>query len=73
MGRKKRKLTAAEKAEKRRRRREFMTIFVHGKMKRVPRPAMIDGMSMDEFIQKNADPIFLHDNELWELMEEKKP
>ena len=33
MGKRKRKLTAAEKAEKRRRRREFMTVFINGKMK----------------------------------------
>jgi hypothetical protein len=64
MGKQKRKLSAAERAEKKRRRREFMTIFINGKMKRVPRPAMIDGMTVDEFIQKNADPIFFHDNEL---------
>jgi hypothetical protein len=72
MGKQKRKLTAAEKAEKRRRRREFMTIFVGGKMKRVRRPPTVDGMPVDEFIQRNADPIWLHQNEMWELIEEPK-
>jgi uncharacterized protein YnzC (UPF0291/DUF896 family) len=33
MAKKKRKLTARERAEKKRRRQEFMTIFIHGKMK----------------------------------------
>jgi hypothetical protein len=66
----KRKLTAAEKAEKKRRRKEFMTIFVHGKMKRVPRPPTIDGMDVDEFIRRNADPIWLVQNEMWELLHE---
>ena len=26
------------------------------------------GMSVDEFIEQNADPIWLHQNGLWELM-----
>ena len=72
MGKQKLKLTAAENAEKRRRRREFMTIFVGGKMKRVRRPPTVDGMPVDEFIQRNADPIWLHKNEMWELIEEPK-
>ncbi len=70
MAKKKRKLTAREKAEKARRKREFMTIFIHGKMKRVRRPQQIDGIDADEFIRRNADPIWLHQNEMWEDMEE---
>ena len=69
MAKRKRKLTAAEKAAKKRRREEYMTIFVHGKQKRVRRPVKIEGMDVDEFIQRNADPIWLHQNELWEYME----
>jgi uncharacterized protein YnzC (UPF0291/DUF896 family) len=69
MGKRKRKLTAAEKAEKRRRRREYMTIFINGKQKRVKRPPTIDGMDVDEFIRRNADPIWLHQEGLWEYME----
>jgi uncharacterized protein YnzC (UPF0291/DUF896 family) len=59
----KRKLTAAEKAEKKQRQKEYMTIFVKGKQKRVKRPQTIDGMDVDEFIRRNADPIWLHQNE----------
>ena len=70
MSKRKRKLTAAEKAEKRRRRSEYMTIFVNGKQKRVKRQPTIDGMSVDEFIRRNADPIWMHQNELWELMDQ---
>ncbi|HYW10688.1 MAG TPA: type II toxin-antitoxin system HicB family antitoxin [Longimicrobium sp.] len=66
----KRKLTAAEKAAKKRRRAEFQTVFINGKMKRVRRPPTIDGMSVDEFIRRNADPIFLHEMGMWELMEQ---
>lgn len=68
MPKRKRKLTAAEKRARKRRREEFMTIFVNGKQKRVRRPPTIDGMSVDEFIRRNADPIWLHQNEMWELM-----
>lgn len=64
----KRKLTAAEKAERKRRQREYMTIFINGKQKRVKRPPTTDGMDIDEFIRRNADPIWLHQNEMWEYM-----
>ena len=62
------KTTAAEKRARRERREKFMTIFVNGKQKRVPRPPLIDGLPLDEFIARNADPIWLHENELWEYM-----
>ena len=68
MSKKTRKLTPAEKIEKKRRQKEYMTIFVNGKQKRVKRPQTIDGMSVDEFILRNADPIWLHQNEMWEDM-----
>jgi hypothetical protein len=64
----KRKLTAAEKRARRERKKNFMTIFINGKQKRVPRPQLIDGMDPDEFIARNADPIWLHQNEMWEYM-----
>ena len=68
MAKLKRKLTAAEKAEKMRRQKEFMTIFINGKQKRVRRPPTIDGVDVDDFIKRNADPIWLHQNEMWEYM-----
>jgi uncharacterized protein YnzC (UPF0291/DUF896 family) len=64
----KQKLSASEKAEKRRRRKEYMTIFINGKQKRVKRLSTIDGLDVDEFIRRNADPIWLHQNEMWEYM-----
>ena len=74
MSKRKRKLTAAEKAEKKRRRTEYITIFINGKQKRVKRPPTIDGMDVDEFIRINADPIGLHQNEMWEyMMVDEKP
>ena len=49
-----------------------MTIFVNGKQKRVKRPPTIDGMDVNDFIKNNADPIFLHQNELREYMDQPK-
>ena len=69
MAMRKRKLTAREKAEKKHRRGEYMTIFVNGRQKRVKRPPTIDWIDADEFIRRNADPIWLHQNELWEDMD----
>lgn len=64
----KRRLTAAERRARRERQRKFMTIFINGKQKRVPRPLTIDGLPVDEFIARNADPIWLAQEELWHLM-----
>jgi hypothetical protein len=30
---------------------------------------MIDGIPVDEFIARNADPLWLHQNEMWEYIE----
>ena len=68
MSKRKRKLTAAEKKARRERKEKYMTIFINGKQKRVPRPQQIDGMDVDEFIARNADPIWLHQNGMWEYM-----
>ena len=59
--------TSRRKA-RRERKKKFMTIFINGKQKRVPRPPLIDGLPVEEFIARNADPIWLHENELWEFM-----
>ncbi|MEZ6127853.1 MAG: hypothetical protein R3C59_04165 [Planctomycetaceae bacterium] len=66
MAKPKKKLTAAQRRAKRERRKKFMTIFVHGKQKRVPRPQLIEGLPVDEFIARNADPNWLVQNEMWE-------
>ena len=66
MKKQKRERTAAEKAARKQRRAEFMTIFIGGRQKRVKRPPTIDGMDVDEFIRRNADPTWLHQNEMWE-------
>jgi hypothetical protein len=70
MKKQKKKRTAAEKAARKRRREEYMTIFIGGKQKRVKRPPTIEGMDVDEFIRRNADPIWLYQNEMWEELYE---
>ncbi len=46
-----------------------MNIFINGKQKSVKRPHTIDGLDVDEFIIKNADPVWLHQNGMWEYMD----
>ena len=70
MAKPKKKLTSKQKAEKKRRNREYMTIFIHGKQKRVKREPTIEDIPVDEFIRNNADPIWLHQNEMYELAHE---
>jgi hypothetical protein len=69
----KRKLTPVEKAQKKKRQMEYMTIFINGKQKRVKRPPTIDDIDLDAFILRNADPIWLHQNEMWEDMDSEGP
>ena len=60
----KRKLTSTEKAKKRQSKREFKTIMIGGKQKKVRRESSFDITS--------ADDITLHQQGLWHVIEEKK-
>jgi hypothetical protein len=66
------KLTPAQKRAKKKakaeRRKKYMWVFMNGKQVRIKRPETIDGMSVDEFIRNNADPVWLHQNEMWEYI-----
>ena len=68
MSKRKRKLTAAERRVRRERKEKYMTNYMNGKQKRVPRPQKFEEVNVDEFIARNADPIWLHQNEMWEYM-----
>ena len=70
MAKQNRKLTAAEKAAKKARREKYAFVFINGKQKRVLREPTIDGLPVDEFIRRNADPIWLHQNGLWEYLDD---
>ncbi|MCP3890423.1 MAG: hypothetical protein GY702_16360 [Desulfobulbaceae bacterium] len=58
-----------KKAAKAERQKKYQWVFMNGKQVRIKRPPTIDGMDVDEFIQRNADPIWLHQNEMWEYIE----
>ena len=70
MTKQKKKRTPAQKAAKEKTQKEYMTIFINGKQKRVKSPPTIGGIDVDEFIRRNADPIWLHQNEMWEYIDE---
>ncbi len=71
MAKPKKKLTAAQRAAKKQRRKDFMTVFMNGKQVRVRRPPTIDGIDEEEFIRLNADPIWLHQNRYYEILHER--
>ena len=66
MSKMKNKRTNAQK----RKNKEYMTVFIHGKQVRVKRPPTIDGIDAEEFINNNVDPIWLHQNEMWEYIDQ---
>ena len=76
MAKVKKKLTAAQKRAKKKakaeRQKKYMWIFMNGKQVRVKRPPTIDGMGIDDYIRQNADPIWLHQNEMWEYMDQNQ-
>jgi len=72
MTRQNKKLSPEQKAAKKRRREEYMTVFINGKQKRIKRSPTTDGMDTEEFIRRNADPIWLHQNEMWEYIEQNE-
>ena len=69
----KKKLTAVQKRARKKakalRQKKYMWIFINGKQVRVKRPPTIYGMDVDEFIENNADPLWLHQNEMWEYIQ----
>lgn len=64
----KKKLTPAQKRAKAERRKMYQIVFINGKQVRVKRPPMVEGVPVDEFIANNADPIWLHQHGMWELI-----
>lgn len=65
----KKALAPARRRARRERRRKYRMIFINGKQKWVSREPLIDGVTIDEFIAANADPVWLHLNERWELLQ----
>ena len=61
--------TRARKEAKAERQKKYMWVLMNGKQVRVKRPPTIEGKGADEFIRNNADPIWLHQNEMWEYIQ----
>ncbi|WP_202603300.1 hypothetical protein [Photobacterium halotolerans] len=72
MAKVKKKLTPVQKRVKKvakeERKRKYQWVFMNGKQVRIKRSPTVDGMTVEQFVEENADLIFLHQNELWELM-----
>lgn len=72
MAKVKKKLTTAQKRAgkkaKEERQKKSMWVFMNGKQVRVKRPPTIDGMLVDEYVEQNGDPIWFHQNEMWEYI-----
>jgi len=49
---------------------KYMWVFMNGKQVRVKRPLMIEGIDVDEYLKLNADPIWFHQNEMWENLKD---
>jgi len=71
MAKPKKKLTAAQRAAKTQRQKDFMFVFMNGKQVRVRRPPALDGSDAEEFIRQNADPIWLHQHGAYEILHER--
>ena len=59
-------MKAANRKSKLERQEKYETLFMNGKQVRVKRPKLIDGIPVDDYIRQNADDCWLHQNELWE-------
>ncbi|PRO73299.1 hypothetical protein C6Y40_12215 [Alteromonas alba] len=73
----KKKLTPAQrrikKAATSERQKKYQWVFMSGKQVKIKLPPTVDGIPVDQFIDENADPIWLHQNEVWELMPVEEP
>jgi hypothetical protein len=63
----------AKKAAKAERQNKFQMVFINGRQVKIRRPPTVDGIPVDQFIEENADPIWLHQNGLWELIPVEDP
>lgn len=76
MAKVKKKLSFAQKRIKKEAKAEqqkkYIWVFMNGKQVRVKRPPTIDGIPESEWIEQNADPIWLHQNEMWDVLDARE-
>jgi len=65
-------MTAAEKRAKAERRKKYEWVFVKGKQVRIKRPEMIEGMLVDDWIERNADDIWLTQNGMYDVLDARR-
>lgn len=68
----KRKMTAAQKRAKAERQKKYEWMFMKGKQVRIKRPEMIDGMLVDDWIEQNADDIWLTQNGMYDVLDARQ-
>lgn len=66
------KMTAAQKKAKAERQQKYEWVFMNGKQVRIKRPEMIDGMLVDDWIEQNADDIWLTQNGLYDVLDARR-
>ena len=64
----KKKLSNQEKVK----RKKYQWIFINGKQVKIRKPETINRMLIEEFIKENADSFWLHQNEMWEYIEDEE-
>ncbi len=63
-------LTPEQRRARKRRKAEYQTVFINGKQKRVRREPVVEGLPVDEFLRRHADPVLLHRLGRWERIEQ---
>ena len=54
-------------------REKYEWVFLNGRQKRIKRvQPLIEGVPADEFIRRNADPVWLMQNEMYEELHESE-
>ena len=69
----KKKLTPEQRkaraAAKKERHAKFQWVMMNGRQVMIPRPQMVEGLPVEEFIARNADPIWLMQNGEYEALD----
>ena len=65
-------MTAAEKRAKADRQKKYEWIFLKGKQVRIKRLELIEGMLVDDWIEQNADDIWLTQNGMYEVLDARR-
>ena len=62
----------SKKKKERKKNSKYEWVFINGKQVKQRKPEMIDGMLVEEYIMKNADSLWLQQNEMWEYLNDRE-